>query len=162
MVDITQERLKELLHYDPDTGFFRWIAKSSTSTLIGSIAGCSDSKGYWKININQKRYRAHRLVWLYVFGAFPNSLIDHMNRNKSDNSLNNLRLVTYSENNQNHKINNRNTSGVTEVYFHKKSQMWHAMININKKPRYVGSFSTIEEAIAARKAAEKKFYSLPE
>lgn len=161
MTNLTQDRLKKLLHYNTETGIFTRIKEYTTDNSLGSIAGCMDSKGYWKINVDGKSYRAHRLVWLYVFGKFPEKLIDHINRNKSDNRLINLRMVGYSENNQNHKINKRNTSGVTGVHLHKKSQKWHAMINLDKKPKYIGSFPTIEEAKAAREKAEKEFYFLP-
>lgn len=154
MPKLTQTRLKKLVHYNCDTGIFTRIKN-------GLVAGCADSKGYWKISIDGKSYRAHRLVWLYVFGKFPNVLLDHINRNKSDNRFHNLREAGYSENNQNHKINKRNTSGVTGVHFHKKSQKWHAMISINKKPKYIGSFANIQEAKEARLRAEKEIYSLP-
>jgi hypothetical protein len=160
--NITQERLKELLHYDPDTGVFIWIKKSSPKTLIGSAAGSLSKEGYWRIMIDGKSHKTHRLAWLYVYGEFPNGILDHINRDKADNRISNLRIVTFSENNQNSKIYKNNTSGVTGVYWHKVQQKWKACVRISRKLKHLGSFITMEEAIAARRLAEKEFYSLPD
>ena len=164
MSDLTQARLKELLSYDPDTGNFIWIKKTSvySSILIGSVAGSVNDRGYKYIKIDGKDYRAHRLAWLYVYGEFPDDIIDHMNRDRADNRISNLRIVTQSVNSKNGKIRKNNTSGITGVYWYKPTQKWLALASINKKLTRLGLFDTIEEAIAARKAAEKKFYSLPE
>lgn len=164
MSNLTQAHVKELLHYDPDTGVFTWIKKLTplSRILIGSIAGSINGNGYRHICIQGKTYKAHRLAWLYVFGKFPNNLLDHINRNRSDNRLRNLREVGYSENNQNHEISKRNTSGITGVYWYKPSQKWCAKISSNNKLKHIGYFATIEEAIAARKAAEKEIYLLPD
>ncbi len=162
MNNITQERLKELLHYDPDTGVFLWIKKNSRKISIGKVAGHIDKQGYWVIGIDKKQFFAHRLAWLYVFGEFPNGLIDHMNRNKTDNRIHNLRVATNSENGQNHKIQKNNTSGITGVFWCKKAKKWRARVKINKKYKNLGSFHTMEEAKEARKVAEKEFYSLPD
>jgi hypothetical protein len=164
MPKLTQSRLKELLHYDPDTGVFTWIKKSSrfSNNVVGSIAGSINSEGYRHIHIDRKNHKAHRLAWLYVFGGFPNGIIDHVNRNKLDNRLRNLREANYSSNNQNHRISKRNTSGITGVYWYKPTQKWCAKASIGGALRHIGYFETIEEAIAARKTAEKEFYSLPD
>ena len=161
MLELTQARLKELVHYNPDTGDFVWIKKSKKSTLIGSVAGTKHNQGYRSICINGKRLLAHRLAWLYVFGELPHGFIDHINRDRSDNRLLNLRVVTRSENQQNHKIRKDNTSGVSGVYWAKKDKRWHARIWVNGKTINIGYFFTFEEAKEARLRAEKEIYSLP-
>lgn len=160
--DLTQARLKELVSYDPDTGIFIWIKKANRNILTGSVAGSVNSQGYWRIQIDQKSYRAHKLAWLYIFGEFPNGILDHKNRDKLDNRISNLRSVSSSINNQNCKIRKNNTSGSTGVHLDKSRQKWVSYVNIDSKHKHIGYFNTIEEAIAARKAAEEKFYSLPD
>ena len=162
MSDLTQARLKELLSYDPNTGVFIWLVKRPPKIFIGSIAGSLNDRGYRRIDIDRKQHKAHRLVWLYIHGEFPNGEIDHINREKADNRLVNLRVVTRAVNQQNCALRKRNTSGVTGVCWDKRRQKWQAYVKVNKKQNSLGYFAKIEEAIAARKAAEKKFYSLPE
>ena len=162
MPDITQSRLKELLHYNPSTGIFTWIKKSKKSTSIGSIAGTKHNQGYWMICIARKRYLAHRLAWLYEFGVMPDKFIDHINRDKLDNRISNLRIVTRSENQQNHKKFKTNTSGASGVYWSKKTKRWNARIWVKGKAISLGYFRALEEAKAARGKAEKEYYSLPD
>lgn len=102
LIMLTQDRLRELLHYDPDTGVFTNI-KPRHRVKVGDIAGSNSGKGYLQIQIDQKRYSAHRLAWLYTYGRFPEEFIDHINGNPSDNRIVNLREVTQRENLQNRK-----------------------------------------------------------
>ena len=74
---LTQERLKELLHYDPETGVFTWL-ESAGKKMNGRIAGTHASKNYISIGVSHKRYLAHRLAWLYVYGKFPDGILDHL------------------------------------------------------------------------------------
>ena len=92
----------------------------------------------------------------------PQGFIDHINRDRSDNRLSNLRIVTLSENQQNHKKRKDNTSGVSGVYWSKKDRKWHVRVWVDNEPKSIGYFRTIEEAKLARTEAEKRFYSLPE
>ena len=162
MSDLTQARLKELLSYDPATGVFVWIKARARQVLVGSVAGTVGERGYRRIIIKGKNYRAHRLAWLYVYGEWPDSELDHINRDKLDNRISNLRIVTRSENLQNTDIRKNNTSGTKGVWLNKIRQKWVASVTINNKYKHLGHFDTIEEAIAVRRAAEKEFYSLPE
>lgn len=162
MSNLTQARVKELLHYNPDTGVFTWIKKSKKSIPIGAIAGSRHNQGYSSLRIDYKRYLAHRIAWLYVFGEMPVGFVDHINRDRSDNRISNLRIVTRSENQQNHKLRKDNTSGFSGISRDRRSGKWHARIWINGKSSNVGLFQTIGEAIDARQKAEKKFYSLPD
>lgn len=146
---LTQERLKELLDYDPETGVFVRKKNVRGGFSIGDIAGTINDNGYRIINIDGKRYRAHRLAWLYVYGVHPSAYLDHINRDRSDNRINNLREVNKQQNSWNHGGNIANTSGFTGVSWHKKSNKWRAAIRVNYVQRALGYFDTKEEAHAA-------------
>jgi hypothetical protein len=98
MTELTQERLKELLHYDPETGIFTNLTQRGGHAKKGAVAGTKNSIGYVCIRIDYDQYRAHRLAWLYVYGEFPEKFIDHMNEIRDDNRIINLRLATHQEN----------------------------------------------------------------
>ena len=99
---ITQEYLKSVLYYDKDTGLFTWkISNKKGHVKEGKLAGSKDNRGYVKIQINKKDYTAHRLAWFYIYGEWPKQVIDHINRIKFDNRIENLRDVSVLENNKN-------------------------------------------------------------
>jgi hypothetical protein len=155
---LTQKELKEYLHYNSDTGIFTWALKVNNKKPIGSKAGNVNKIGYCVIRINSKAYLAHRLVWLYVYGHFPQSDIDHINLIKSDNKLINLRLATHTENMRNRKVQKNNKSGFKGVCFHKGNKKWHSQCTVNGKQYNLGFFSTPEEAsIIYQRFAEKHF-----
>ena len=113
---ITQERLKEVLKYNSETGeFTRKIAKG------GKI---KDSSGYILISVDGEKYYAHRLAWLYMYGEFPKNSIDHINKIKDDNHLYNLRDVTSIENQRNRFLNINNKSGFLGVSWYKPLSKW--------------------------------------
>jgi len=97
---ITQERLKEVLSYDPETGVFTWIARAARCVVIGTTAGCLDPRGYTVFQIDGKQVMAHRMAWLYVHGWLP-PMIDHSNGERSDNRISNLRPATPTQNTAN-------------------------------------------------------------
>lgn len=155
---ITQERLKELLDYDPGTGLFtRRIGRGGEAA--GSVAGTTNNDGYVRIHIDKKLYRAHRLAWLYIHGEFPPNQIDHINRQRSDNRIENLRPSTQRENNQNQSKPRSNTSGVVGVHWYKRIGKWQAYIMLNKRNIHLGYFDSLEEAAAARAAAKAKLHT---
>lgn len=154
MLDVTQDRLKSLFNYERETGEFICKAWRGGTARAGSVAG-SLNKGYLLITIDGKRYRAHRLAWLYVHGCMPKE-IDHINGNRSDNRIINLRNVTRSENSKNHCVPSNNKSGVMGVYWNKAASKWQAYIKLNGKPRYLGVFADKFDAICSRKSAEYK------
>lgn len=162
MQELTQARLKELLSYDPDTGIFVWLINRPPYVSINSIAGSLNDRGYRHISIQGKKYKAHRLAWLYIYGKFPDGDIDHINRDRDDNRIANLRDTTRSVNLQNCTINKTNTSGVKGVSWDKRRQKWQAWVKINTAQKFLGYFKIIEEAKAAREKAEKEYYSLPD
>ena len=94
---ITQEYLKSILHYNENTGIFTWIYKISDKITIGQKAGCLHHTGYNMIQINKKMYLSHRLAYLYYYGNLP-KMIDHIDRNRNNNKINNLRPTNYKEN----------------------------------------------------------------
>ena len=149
---LTQARLKELLHYDPDTGVFTNLVTRNGRAKIGAEAGYVNTLGYVVVQVERLRTHAHRLAWLYVTGNWPTNQIDHINRVRSDNRFCNLRDVTASENVHNTSDSAKNTSGVRNVVWHKKNKKWQAQIKVNNKYKYLGQFTDLAQA---RLVAEK-------
>lgn len=155
---ITQSFLKSILNYNPDTGIFTWKIKPAQCVKIGDVAGYIDkSTGYISIGINKKLYRAHRLAWLYIHGEFPIEEIDHINHDRSDNRIDNLRAVSHKDNGKNVSKRKDNTSGHLGIYWDKRRNKWHTQIKVKNKVIYLGLFTDIIEAIAVRKKAEIKY-----
>ena len=151
---LTHERLTELLHYDESTGIFTRKVKVA-SRLAGSVAGAKHNKGYVQIMIDCENYLAHRLAWFYFYKEWPKNQIDHINRIKTDNRIENLRDVTNSINQHNNSTRRHNTSGTTGVMSLKSRNCWCAQIYVNNKRIYLGVFKTKEQAISARKEYEQ-------
>jgi hypothetical protein len=140
-------RVAELLSYDPLTGIFTWkIAPGGRQDLSGKVAGCLRQGRYSVIYIDGKEYKAHRLAWLLYTGSWPKAQIDHINRIRHDNRIENLREATKSENQINSAMYRNNKSGYRGVCFHKATGKWQAEVKRNKKPNYLGVFETAEEA----------------
>jgi hypothetical protein len=152
------ERLRQLLDYDPETGVFRWKQFRRGVAKQGSIAGYTTKKGYRKISVDGIDYTEHRLAWKIFYNFDPTDQIDHIDRNRQNNKISNLRLATNQQNCMNTGIKKNNTSGVTGVYFYKKQQKWVARIGFNYKKINLGSFDTIEEATLAYKNAKEKYH----
>ena len=144
--ELTQQRLRELLDYDAETGEFRWRVSQGGKAKAGDKAGCRQPRGYWKIRIDGKDYRPHRLAFLYAHGRFPSQDIDHRNGIRHDNRLSNLREATRSENLANGKVRRLGLKG---VHFHKRQGKWQAQIQKNGKNFHLGTFDTELEAHAA-------------
>ena len=144
---ITQKRLKELTLYKPDNGDF--FIKIDSSIKRYSL------DGYTTIYIDGRVYFIHRLAWLYVYGYFPEHQIDHINRDKKDNRLCNLREVSHSCNIRNSKLPKTNKSGVKGVSWSKTSKAWVTQIYHNKKAHNLGFNNEFSEAVCLRLAAEQ-------
>ena len=150
---ITQEKLKELLGYDSDTGVFTWIVKRQ-GVKHRAMAGTLNSNGHRQIMVGGKLYLAHRLAFLYVTGSWPEDQTDHVNHRRDDNRWSNLREVSHTENGRNQSKPKRNTSGVVGIFWNKQVSKWQAQIRVNGKPIHLGLHECINAAILTRKAAE--------
>lgn len=154
---ITQERLKELFNYDGRDLIWRAKVSPMSHINIGDVAGCVEAKGYRSIGVGNKSYKAHRLIWFWHHGKDPTDQIDHINQDKLDNRIENLREASNQENCKNRKINPRNTSGITGVSWHKWHEKWAACVKVSGKLIHIGYFETFDLAVSARKAAETKY-----
>lgn len=153
---LTYTRLKELLHYDPSTGHFKWRVQRRGAVKPGDTAGRLEGKGYIQIGIDGTRYQAHRLAWFYTFNVMPSGVIDHINGIRTDNRISNLRDVSFSENLQNFRNPRKGTaSGLLGVS--KKGERWVATICRNLKVYRLGTYNTAEEAHQAYLAAKSTF-----
>ena len=155
---ITADRLRELLHYDPNTGLFTWKVSPSHSVEVGTFAGSCYRKGYIKIQIGRRRYSAHRLAFLYMKGEWPTDHVDHRDRNTSNNRWSNLRDATNAQNILNRGRQTNNTSGRAGVHWAANMGKWQARVALNGTRVNLGYFDKIEDAIAARLAAERSEY----
>ena len=170
--------LKDLLTYDPQTGAFiwkvrrpehfeateartpEWACRWWNARFANQPAGFVDPSGYLLIRVNGVDYRAHRIAWVYVYGVGPDT-IDHVNGNRLDNRIENLRDVDATGNARNAKRRDDNHSGVTGVGFYPKTSKWRARINRDGKTVLLGYFDTKVEAIMARQKAESEAQYAP-
>ena len=153
---LTQERLKEVLHYNPETGVFVWLV-GTRNTNAGDIAGWKREGQYARVGLDKKLYLQHRIAWLYMVGSFPENEIDHINQEKSDNRWVNLRCATSRENSMNMPRRRDNSSGHTGVYWCKRDKAFLAQIRIEGKQIALGYFDDFFEAVCCRKSAENKY-----
>lgn len=156
---LTAGKLRELLEYDPETGIFI-RKKSMRSDRIGKSAGCMQPTGYVIISVLCKPYLAHRLAWLYVNGTWPSGDIDHINRDKSDNRISNLRDVSRSENMGNATATKVSKTGMRGVHFAKHAGRYRAQIRDRGVMRSLGYFDTAADARAAYEAAAEGIYGV--
>ena len=157
MSKLTQEKLKELLHYDPNTGIFTWKIYRSSNAKKGEVAGSAHCCGYIQMSIDKKKYLAHRLVFLYMEGYFPENEVDHINRVRNDNRWCNLREISHICNLRNSSVQQNNTSNVTGINFHKHANKWRCEIGVKGKSIYLGIYSDFKDAVKARWDAEVKY-----
>ena len=159
----------QCLEYDQQTGALTWLRrprehfataqawKNFNTRFAGVGAGSPNNEGYVHIKISGRLHKAHRLAWLITHREWPYGQIDHINHNRSDNRLDNLRVVTNQQNTYNQKKRKTNASGFTGVGWHKRICKWQAQIQADGKKVCLGYFENIEAAVAARKAAEENF-----
>ena len=147
MSELTQEYLKSILDYDQETGIFTWKVSFSNKVKIGSVANSKHNAGYLCVRINYKSYLLHRLAWFYVHGVWPEYQIDHINLNRKDNRLSNLRSATNQENNNNRtRCHKNNKSGFLGVFYCKIMKRYVSKIMVDGKSINLGYFETPIEA----------------
>ncbi len=160
--DLTADRLRDVLSYDPATGVFRWRVKISKKVVVGKRTGATiGSQGYRRIRINNRTYKAARLAWLHMTGQWPTCVIDHINGNRSDDRFDNLRDVPVMGNVQNQRkatIRNKSAKKLG-VSWHILGKCWRARIRANGVEILLGHFKTIEEAHSAYVTAKRKLHS---
>jgi hypothetical protein len=159
MVEVNQERVKALYNYDPNTGVF-------VSKLYNKPVGFLQ-QGYLCVVLwhhgKERKFRLHQLAWLYVHGVWPDPMLDHINGIKTDNRINNLRIVTNAQNAQNRTIYKTKSdlpkSGFKGVHWVRSSNKWRASIGCNKKTYYLGVFSDPKKAFFVYQDAAKKLHT---
>lgn len=167
MNHISPEELRKLLRYDAETGALTWLPRPATmfrtardcrawnTRYSNKPAMTSDNGiGYRVGKIGRRLYCAHRVAWTIIHGRWPDGQIDHMNGIRSDNRLTNLREVTASENAKNTSMRAANKSGHTGVFWDRRKGKWSASMRSNGKSYFLGYFTEIEDAVAARSLAE--------
>ena len=156
---LTRARLRELLHYDSETGEFRWRKRPRNWARPSLSAGHSRSEeGYRCISIDRRLYRAHQLAWFYMMGRWCRPAIDHRDGDAGNNRWSNLRRATASQNNANRRRPRHNKSGHKGVSLCSKSGKWRATISRNGKITHLGRFETAQAAHAAYLAAARKLF----
>ena len=156
--ELSLEFLKSLLNYDEATGLFTWIKNMAPKAKAGQVAGSICKDGYRHIKLKGTAYKAHRLAWLYFYGEWPEGEIDHRFRDKDDNRIATLRIVTPSENSINRGIRKDNTSGYKGVSWSKKTKKWGAEITANGNRIFLGYFETAELASDVYMKAAKNLH----
>lgn len=145
---LTQADLKENLYYDPETGLFTWLIPAQRRRLTKE-AGHKSSDGYTHVFFRGTLYRAHRLAWFYVHGEFPVGFLGHINGDRSDNRIENLRVADNFQNSHNAQIAANNATGFKGVSYCKTHKKYRAQCAVNKVNAFLGYFDTPEEASAA-------------
>lgn len=166
--DVVSE-IKRKLRYDHVTGDLFWKQvepikhgdKTYNASFAGKVAGTTKKgkrkQGYREVHIKGKIVSCHKLAWFLHYGEWPSKEIDHINHDRGDNRIANLRLVSRSEQNRSACRRKDNTSGVTGVYYYKRNGKWLATINYNKKTEYLGYHEDFNDAVKAREEAEELY-----
>jgi hypothetical protein len=175
MAELSYAQVSALLKYDSETGKLYWLERPvelfKGDNIGNAVAArrwnkmyagqeafiCLSNSGYRKGNIFGRPYLAHRIAWLLCMGDWPSGVIDHIDGNKLNNTLRNLRDASYSENGCNGKMRSDNTSGVTGVYWNKKARKWQAQMSLHGRWKSLGAFDSLDDAAAARREANIKY-----
>lgn len=155
---VTAARLREVFHYDPNTGVFtRNICHNAKH--VGRVNGARHQSGYLKFRVDGHRYYAHRLAWLYSYGVWPSGEIDHINGVKDDNRIVNLREATHAQNCENRRSRSeKTTSRYTGVHWSKDRQLWATSLCVGGRVIRLGCFESEEAAYEAYLAAKSKHH----
>ena len=157
-MDLTRDRVLEVLDYNPRTGDLSWGRDRPGQFRRGQPACRRDRYGYLNVSIDGQSYKAHRIVWLIERGEWPPAQIDHANGQRSDNRIGNLREATYQENGQNRALQRNSRSGYTGVSWYAPRQKWRAQIAKDGRRYALGCFDTPEQARDAYLEAKAKLH----
>lgn len=151
--NITRERLVELLHYEPQTGRFIRKLRTSNRIKVGDVAGCVNPEGYIQISLDGQSFLAHRLAWLYEHKEWPDDLIDHVNGDKKDNRITNLRQASNAQNMHNAPYGRKSKTGIKGIHRWstvkggKEYSYYVASVRLGKGIRKIKSFPQTEEGL---------------
>lgn len=149
MRDIPIDKIKEFLDYSPVTGIFTWKKKAGQTSIIGREAGSKHHTGYKTFRLDGSEYMCHRAAWAISNGVVNFGEIDHINGDRSDNRIENLRIVSRSGNQQNKALNSNNTTGHTGVYKVKGADNYYRVIITKDRARYGGHYFGYDRACQA-------------
>jgi hypothetical protein len=152
---ISQELLHEIFEYRD--GHLYWKNPINNKIRSDRRAGNILDTGYLRVSLFGKDFRVHRLIYLMFHGHLP-KILDHINGNKLDNRIENLRPATVSQNNSNSAKQKRNTSGIKNIYWNKQIKKWTVIIGVDKKLKYFGSYNSIEEASEVAKQKRNELH----
>lgn len=169
MAELSFAQASALLKYVPETGKLFWLERPRdlaknyaewrrlNARFNGKEAFTALQAGYHVGSILGKPYRAHRVAWFLHHGEWPSNQIDHINGDRTDNRIINLRDVSHTVNQQNREARRDNTSGMSGIHWHKPTQKWHVRVGVDGRMKHIGYFVSFEEAIAARSDAHGKY-----
>lgn len=153
---LTAERLREVLHYDPESGVFTW-REAGPKRVVGARAGHIDR--YLLVGVDGGQYYGHRLAWLYMTGEWPTGELDHKDLDKANCKWGNIRPATHKQNMENVAVRSHSGTGVKGVHYCKRTGKFAAYLCHNWKKVHLGRFADIEDAKRARKAGEAQYFT---
>mgnify|MGYP003544058816 CR=1 FL=1 len=153
---LTPSQIRDVLDYDVETGVLTWRISSGTRKAGQKAGGIALE--YLSVGIKGKRYQAHRLAWAHYFGEWPSGEVDHINRDKLDNRIVNLRVASRAQNGANCSLSKSNTSGAKGVTWVRREGKWQAQIMVGRKHRHLGYFDSVATAAAAYNDAAIKAF----
>lgn len=159
---ISHERLKELLHYNPETGDFTWRTNPKNTQRLGTVAGGWSLNGYRVVGVDNVQYKQHRLAWFYVYGVWPTQILDHIDRDRGNNRITNLREChSPAESGENRGTPRNNTSGHIGVTCRKRCGVVSYEASISKSGiRYhLGLYRVLADAVAAYVQAKERLHT---
>lgn len=154
---LTADMLRQRFDYNPEMGTFVYLHDVG-KLRAGNAAGWRDVRGYQKIQIDGREYKAHRLAWLYMTGSWPNKMIDHANGDTGDNRFANLREATSSQNSANSRTYATNTTGLRGVRYQRRDGRWYAILKADGRRMHLGSYASKEEAAEVYRLASAWYF----
>jgi len=162
-VNISPDLLRNIIDYNPDTGRITWKVRADRSPQWNGRYAHSEAlnnlsrHGYFRGTINNRLYLAHRVAFAFVYGRWPHPEVDHINGNRRDNRIANLREVPKSQNAKNKRPSRRNSSGHNGIHWDSRNKKWIAQVKRHGQSSFLGRFKRVEDAIAARDAAYVRY-----